>query len=621
MHHRALRHLSPPPTYSISQWTPGNGPSFIQVLQAAASQAWVRRVSSHTKTSSNARKSCISPSSQYHKSHGDSGPRRRSVTDKLAKRCLATRAPDTLLRIAVEPEMEETRIPDSSIPPTCNSTLDSLNNWDVHTSPSKLPHTCHEVVAPVNDEDNESKSRPVHYTDGRTADSEADVHRNPEGRDNDTREARNSDLTPSSPRTKSRLISQAPISRHFPKPRTRGELLENLRRSLYLKPLPPFPALIDYHDSNPTSRSTQTYNFLIELSIRHAQYGTTRWLFDAMTQDNLPRDSVTRLLEVRFFVRTGKWETAWSLVTGLSPEEALDQPLRNGRAPTMTKAPVELWKELIGTGKQGAIRRLSDIQWGTDEDGNEIRLPPIEIVRDPILGTEAYERRRLLLGCIEPAFSKSGPVRPQLIKYIVLWMIADGRRPEAETFAKSYLSQLPSFLQGETTAQCMDIIHVLLCRNPQDGSAAFNKNRKILSQLLKTHPSLKPSSTTLRLILAPLKKVTNCATVALRTMKEFQKEWGDQVADSSVRRRVIRLAEKQGRMDIVEKMLLLEQETPKTSATSCRLAQGPEDSRGFRRQPDRELFPRLSVETGQWIKLRLRLRRKQQKGDRKRKSE
>lgn len=508
--------------------------------------------------------------------------------------------------------MQKREVPDASSSLVWKSTLDSLDNQSPHISSSKSSQTCLEAF-PSDHNNDDVQTRPVTLLESHSSNMMTGG-RNSEAPDNDTPQASITIPTPSSPRMKSALISQASISRHFSEPRTRGELLKNLRLSLNFRPLPTLPALIDYHDSHPKLRSRFSYNFLIELSIRHAQFGSTRWLFDALAHDNLPRDFDTRILEIRFLVRTGRWETAWSQVTGLTPDEALDKPLRNGRLPITREIPVEMWKELLGTTKKGAIRRARRVRWGLDEAGNKIRLPPFEVVDDPAPGTEAYLRRQRLLNCIQPTFEKSAPVRPQLIKYVVSWMLSDGRQSEAMALTKAYLSHLPPLLRDETAAQCMDIVHALLSRIIDDSTSSFNKNRKILQQLLKTHPSLKPSPTTLRLILAPLKRFTNCGTIALNVIKSFRKEWGDQVIDKSVRRKVARLAEKQGRMDIVEKMMRQEVEARTISAAAIsQLSPKSEDTRGFRRPPDRELFSRLTFEVGQWSKLRLRVRGRQRR--------
>jgi len=409
-------------------------------------------------------------------------------------------------------------------------------------------------------------------------------------------------ITTSTPRT--------PISRHFPKPESWKDLYQNLRLALHLRPAPTFPALIDYHDAYPKYRSRDSYNLLIELSIRHTQFGTSQWLFRAMVHDKISQNFRTRVLEVRFLVRTGKWDSAWALVTGLTPQDVYNK-LRNGQPPVHTEVHADMWKELLCMGKRGALRRARNNRWGMDEAGNKVRLPPHEIVNDPAVpGTEAYLRRQKLLSCINPTFGsddKSTEVRPQLVKYAVSWMLSNGRRTEAEVLVKTFLSQLPPYLREETVAQCMDIIHILLSKNPE-----FNANHKLLLQLVKLHPSLKPSPTTLRLILAPLKKLTKCGIIALRVMKDFKKRWGDQIVDSSVRSKVANLAEKQGSKNIMKRMLREDKEACQVvHATESSLTQMVEDTRELRRPPDRELFPRQSFQLNLWRRLSRRVRQMQ----------
>ncbi|KXN83845.1 hypothetical protein AN958_00924 [Leucoagaricus sp. SymC.cos] len=392
-------------------------------------------------------------------------------------------------------------------------------------------------------------------------------------------------------------------------------LSSNLCHSLTFKNLPTLPALIDYHDSYPQYRSTDSYNFLIELSIRHAQFGTTHWLLDAMIHDRLPRDLTTRILEVRWLVRTGKWETAWTRVTGLRPEDALDKPLRNGLpSPTIT-VPCEMWKELLGTTKRGAIRRRSGVRRDPDKESNDHdHFPPLEIVDDPAVGTKAYVRRRHLLGCLRPTFTSSKKlVRPKLVNAAVSHSLRNGEGFAAEALAHSYLSQLPSKVRDETAAQCMDIIHTLLKADIKCGLKSFRANQGRLMSLLTTHPSLKPSSTTLRLILLPLQSVFKSGTIANDVAGRFQKHWGDQIIDNSVKSLIVKLAEKEGRMDIVEKMLHEErcnQRMVRTRAVPQSTLPLP-DPRGLRRPPDRELFSCPISSNILWDKLKARVRRKQ----------
>jgi len=330
-----------------------------------------------------------------------------------------------------------------------------------------------------------------------------------------------------------------------------------------------------------------------------------------MVHDKISQNFRTRVLEVRFLVRTGKWESAWALVTGLTPQDMYDKLLPNGQPSVHMEVPAEMWKELLCMGKRGALRRARGNRWGVDEAGNKVRLPPYEIVNDPAVpGTKAYLRRQKLLSCIHPTFGsgdKSTKVRPQLVKYAVSWMLSNGKRTEAEVLVKLYLSQMPSDLREETVAQCMDIIHTLLSKDPE-----FNANHKLLLQLLKVHPSLKPSSTTLRLILVPLKKFTKCGTIALRVMKEFQKRWGNGIVDSSVRSKVANLAEKQGSRNIMKRMLREDKKARQAvHITESPLTQMVEDTRGLRRPPDRELFPHQSFQLNLWRRLSRRVRQMQ----------
>lgn len=399
-------------------------------------------------------------------------------------------------------------------------------------------------------------------------------------------------------------------------PISRQTLYDNLRLSLTLKPLPPFPALVDYHDSFPEFRSTKSYNFLIELSIRHAQFGVTSWLFDAMIQDKIPRTSMTRTLLIRWLVRTGRWEQAWTRATSSTPDEVLYKPIRNGLPPVTIQIPWYRWTELLFTCKRGALRRTRNFRWGTDEEGNPARLPAVQIVKDPAPGTEAYMRRQRLLACVQPILDSNTnhkTLPPRLIRGAVYAILRDGRASQAADLIKAYFSALPPNISDQTVAQCMSLIHLILGANTGDN---FASKRGLLRALLKIHPSFKPSSTTLFHLLAPLRDVKKSGTVAFSAMRALEKQWGDEVVDTRVRRRVGSLAQKQGQVDILQTLLdeeLLARRTAKSAPSVTAVPSTPtlSDLQGLRRPSDQVLFPHKGTQTVLWTRFRLRIRWKQ----------
>ncbi len=410
----------------------------------------------------------------------------------------------------------------------------------------------------------------------------------------------------------------APRTQSLPTPTSQLTLYDNLRFSLSLKPLPRFPVLVDYHDSYPEFRSTKSYNFLIELSIRHAQFGITNWLFDAMNRDKIRRDSMTRKLSLRWFVRTGRWEHAWMQATASTPDEVLYKPLRNGLPPNIIRIPWYHWVELLFTCKRGALRRTRNYRWDINEEGNPERLPTLEIIKDPSPGTEAYTRRRRLLACLQPMLKYNATwktLRTNLIRGAIYALLRDGRASEAAELVKMYFLMLPLEVSDETVAQCMSIIHLLLSADTGNGLTSMFAKRRLLLSLIKIHPSLKPTSTSLFQILAPLRGAKKSGTVAFKVMKAFQKSWGKEMVDTRVRRRVGSLAQKEGRMDIVQTLLDEESQAQKATKSAFFTTVGPwtaqlSGMRGLRRLSDRTLFPRKGLQTILWTQFKLRARRK-----------
>jgi hypothetical protein len=109
-------------------------------------------------------------------------------------------------------------------------------------------------------------------------------------------------------------------------------------------------------------------------------------------------------------------------------------------------------------------------------------------------------------------------------------------------------------IDEETKRLCLDMIHLLLSINSKGGTIAFVENRRLLVSLLKRHRSLQPTSQTLFLLLAPLKTARHRGTVAMKAIESFRKSWGNETVDDRVRGRVMKLAQKEGRIDIVKKM-------------------------------------------------------------------
>ncbi|EKM83526.1 hypothetical protein AGABI1DRAFT_88490 [Agaricus bisporus var. burnettii JB137-S8] len=395
----------------------------------------------------------------------------------------------------------------------------------------------------------------------------------------------------------------------LPVPTSHKMLINNIRRTIQFKPRLNPPILIDYHEAYPQFQSTKSYNYLIDMAIRHTHFGTAQWLFDAMIHAGIPRNRLTRRLHVRWLVRTGRWEQAWTLATGLTPEEALDKPLRNGSAPLITKISCGLWEELLHTPKRSAFRQTKALRGSKYEVRTNASAPLLEIIKDPTPGTEAYLRRQHLLACVQPVIKldKSPWMNPKVIKASIYSIVRDGRIAAATEVAKTYFSSLPADVNNKHLNQCLDIIHLLLSGNVENGTSSLVANRRLLLSLLKTHPSLKPSSKTLWLLLAPLKRAKKSGTIAFNVVKAFKESWGREIVDPFVRRRVINLAKKEGRKDIVQWMLDSDPHQPGVDEEDASV------DITFHRPPGKELFARMVRD--EWTTYRERASRGQDDED------
>jgi hypothetical protein len=341
----------------------------------------------------------------------------------------------------------------------------------------------------------------------------------------------------------------------LPSPTSRQKLYDNLKRAMSIKPPLNPPILIDYHESYPQFQSTRSYNLIIESAICHTHFGTAQWLFDAMIRAVILQNEHTHRLFIRWLVRTGRWEQAWALATGLTPEKALDKPLRRGQPPIVTKIPCGVWQELLHTIQRSGLRRPRNFRRRIGEVKPDKLLPPLEFIKDPAPGTEACLRRQRLLACIRPIMEHDKWLGPKVMKGFIYPIVRTGLTAEAIEITKTYFSSLPVEISRKDAAQCLDIIHLLLSTDMTNGLFSLVANRKLLLSLLEAHTSLRPSPKTLFLFLSPLQRMKKCGTVAFKVLKEFERSWGSEVINVNVRQRVIRLAEKEGRIDLKQAML------------------------------------------------------------------
>jgi len=206
--------------------------------------------------------------------------------------------------------------------------------------------------------------------------------------------------------------------------------------------------------------------------------------------------------------------------------------------------------------------------------------------------------------------------KPFAVQCLVQLLIRAGKHGRALNLTKAYLKAIPRTIDAKTVRRCLGIIHAhIVATSGKNALAKFYQSRRTLVSLLKLHPRLRPNSRTLYLLLHPLARARPSGSVAWKVLCAFKSQWGPRVEDRRVQRRVAQFALKEGRMDVVETMILSEKadaryrrrrllEEKMTDALKRVIA------KWRMRLAFRNVYPRNGREARLWYRLRARTRRK-----------
>lgn len=425
----------------------------------------------------------------------------------------------------------------------------------------------------------------------------------------------------------------------MPFPTSPQSLYRNL---LLMTSNPPFSIseAIDYHFNLPKAlHSTKSFNLLISLALRNASFAPVARLFNAMRAESVPANLETWKLHVRWFVRTGRWNDAWKRVLEVTRKQNLSTKFPNN------PIPLPLWLELFGVQKRGALRhwvitdRKPDMStdWGLTsevlpragrntnpgaglENAQESHLDasvvdaanstPVlrkRLVPQPCQRVNLSQYRALMQ--VSPLLASANQVQilPRTILIITQTMYQVGQRNLALSTALSYVKSLPPQLRRCDRRRVLDLVNLhlsMVTPHRKPGLKQHFTQRRTLRKFLHARPDLTPSSTTLFLLLRPLRNCRRSGTLAMQCLHLFEKRWGPRVQSRLVRRRVASLALKEGRLDIVEAMMRLE--------WRCRVSDDtfPRTVYPSRRRPWRTLFSRRGAENRRWHLIEEKYRRR-----------
>ncbi|KAG6818021.1 hypothetical protein H0H87_009176 [Tephrocybe sp. NHM501043] len=397
-----------------------------------------------------------------------------------------------------------------------------------------------------------------------------------------------------------------PTSR-FPLAKSYNTLYQNLLCLLHRRT--PLPVLMDYHDLHPGHRSTRSYNLLISLAMRTASYGTVRWLLNCMSAECVPGNLETWKWRVRWLVQSGMWDTAWRESMEMLPPTK--ERIKIGKKVVFraTNAlPLPVWMEFFKTLKYGATR----IRSHRPHVPNAQVAPTQKSSSFPRSDSfDLYSTRYHTLMNNRPAVipHELSQTPPKAIYHAVWIMLHVGHADTALSLTKTYFSCLPPSIPGSYYKTCLDILHLHIAKgSTKRGLRRLYETRRTMVSLLSNYPSLRPTSTTLFLLLSPLRSAKRCGTVAANIIRSFKAQYGSRTEDRRVRRRVALLALKEGRSDIVKKMLRQERGARWAHATwrltrqVIGLVAKPQPHK-LLRPPTRTIFRRNGQEERRWWRL------------------
>jgi hypothetical protein len=310
-----------------------------------------------------------------------------------------------------------------------------------------------------------------------------------------------------------------------PRATSKDELYENLLRLLQtFSPPPTVYQLIQYHTTqSPPLRSTRSYNLLIALAQRQAQFAWTKRLLEQMQALDVPFNAETDRLRVRQYVLMGRWREAWQCAFAAAARQV---PAAQLRADTARRLPVPLWLELFGTPKRRALRRRSD------------GATPRNVLHD---AAARHARREMLMAHEpEPGAADVSRAYARALYAVSLALVDAGRRAEARALALAYLRGLPRVLDARWQRACMRLVHLHAVGGKGAGAAVnrFFFSRRTVERLLACHPALAPTGTTVFLLLANLKRAGRPALYARMLVRRYRSRCGPAVDDERVRRRL-----------------------------------------------------------------------------------
>jgi hypothetical protein len=281
-------------------------------------------------------------------------------------------------------------------------------------------------------------------------------------------------------------------------------------------------SLVSYHNTFPDQRSSRSYNLLLRLAIRHSAFGAARTLIQSMRTSRVPDDQTTWKLCVRLLVREGRWSDAYNLVYNLPKPVSRNLFISGG-------IPIGVWVELLGTAKRKAFRAFGRL-------------------RDPGMCTLA-RYRHVIRQLPKLGISSTDTPPPQVVYASVAALLRMQEREAARQLTTR-------FLPLDAKRLGLRLLNLHVAPEPRNCSVkTYIRAFRDLQGFRALCHELVPNSTTLYLLLGHLKRVKRCGLIGHALVGSFRRRWGSSVVSPGVERRLLALAVKEKRVDLIKEWM------------------------------------------------------------------
>ncbi|KAF9520649.1 hypothetical protein BS47DRAFT_649903 [Hydnum rufescens UP504] len=347
-----------------------------------------------------------------------------------------------------------------------------------------------------------------------------------------------------------------------------------LLRYIMGQPPPILRRLLDLHHAYPHLQSTESYNLIINFSMRRTAWAISKRVYNAMLQVGFRPNMYTWRLRVRMLTLIGDTQSAF---------ECALAGIGDIGPPPSGKIPPLVWFELFW--HPAPIRDNALVVEG-DKATLEKRAWAIAARHETQMPvSERFSR--YFDPAIMPDLSQ-GSFRPHLIARCVRFLAAHTEPLQselAERLTRSYLKSLPPKLTRAQRLGAIFVInqnfHVHLGRhsrstyhprpvaNALPGVRTHIRHRALCEDLLRIHRGVSPNTETVRLLLGSLRgiNIERAVKYAKRLVKDFEYKWGKHdVIDLSVRRILAKMAHRFRHQRVFTRKTILQ--TDKSMAVS-----------------------------------------------------